>query len=287
MKLLKKLAGAAALTFAFAGAAQATDVLNNWVLNTAGTGAASGQTVNQYLDITGLAFINLTPTSASTFTFTENGTFVSNTFDGYNTYNNGKVLTATFSATGTGVLGSLTTGTAGSFTFTGGTISIYSTNAGVYGTTAGTFGADQGTLIATFNVLAGGGGIVDASGNPVSSGNVTVNSEAKAPNTLTPGYFFNSAGVDLSAVDLLSYALTGATTATNVNATAATEIACGFANYTANGCGASYANSDTAFFVSNNGSFKINAVPEPGSLALFGIAMLGAGVVSRKRKSKV
>lgn len=287
MKLLKKLAAAAALSFAFAGGAQATTVLNDWVLNTNGSGFSTGQTVNEYLDITGLAFINLTPTSASTFTFTENGTFISNTFDGFNSYNNNKVITATFSATGTGVLGSAATGTTGSFTFTGGTISVYSTDRGVYGTTAGTFGADQGTLIATFTVLAGGGGVVDASGNPVSSGNVTVNASAQAPSTLTPGYFFNAGGTDLSTVDLLSYALTGATTAANVNATAASEIACQFAGYTANGCGAAYQNSSTAFFVSNNGSFKLNDVPEPGSLALFGIAMLGAGFASRKRASKV
>ena len=39
-----------------------------------------------------------------------------------------------------------------------------------------------------------------------------------------------------------------------------------------------------------NGQFKLNEVdgevPEPGSLALFGIAMLGAGMAARKRNSK-
>ena len=288
MKFLKKLAGAAALSFAFAGAAQAATVLNNWVLNPAGSGFSSGEKINQYLDLNGLAFIQITASADGSFTFKENGTFISYIHDGGTGYDNGVTLTATFTATGTGVLGTGAAGT-GSFTFSGGTIALYANAGGanVYNSIAGTNGADVGTLIGTFNVLAGGGGIVDASGNPVSSGNVTVNAKASAPNGLAADTFFTSNGFDLSAIDILSYALTGATSATNVRATQASEIACEFAGYTANGCGADYKDSESAFFVSNSGSFKLNDVPEPGSLALFGIAMLGAGFASRKRASKV
>ena len=52
------------------------------------------------------------------------------------------------------------------FSFTGGTIKMYQnpTN-GQYGSTEGYFGANLGNLIAEFNVLAGGGGLVDASGS--------------------------------------------------------------------------------------------------------------------------
>ncbi len=288
MKLLKKLAAAAALSFAFAGGAQATEVLNNWVLNPSGTGgAAAGETIKQYLDLNGLAFIQITPTTGNAFTFKENGTFVSFLHDGSMGYAGGAVMTATFEATGSGVLGVAGAGN-GSFTFSSGTIKLYANaNGASYGSTAGINGANVGTLIGTFTVLPGGGGVVDASGNPVSSGNVTVNALASAPGGLKAGTFFTAGGFDLSAIDILSYALTGATSATNVRGTAATEIACEFAGYTANGCGNDYRDSATAFFVSNSGSFKLNDVPEPGSLALFGIAMLGAGFASRKRASKV
>ena len=66
---------------------------------------------------------------------------------------------------------------------------------------------------------------------------------------------------------------------------------CQFAGYTGpatgTGCaGGTYSNvPGSHFFVSNNGQFKLaQDVPEPGSLALFGMAILGAGLASRKRK---
>lgn len=283
MKLIKKLATAAAVSFAMMGAAHAETVLNNWIFNPAGTGAAAGQTVNEYLDINGNALIQLAPTSATTFDFSEHGVFNSVQADSngnlFPLNYGGKSITATFNAFGTGTFG-------GGFTFTGGTISIYSNTYGVYGTTTGIYGADQGTLIATFDIMVGGGGNVDASGSPINNGQVSVLAQASAPNGLKSGYFFGSDGTDLSTTDLLSFAFTNANTIAQPTANLVSEVGCQYAGY-APACGAGYANSGTAFFVSNNGQFKLAEVPEPGSLALFGIAMLGAGVISRKRASKV
>ena len=283
MKLLKKLASVAAVSFAMMGAAHAETVLNNWIFNPAGTGAAAGQTINEYLDINGNALIQLAATSATTFNFTEHGVFNSVQADSNGSLfplnYGGKSITATFDAVGTGTF-------SGGFTFTGGTISIYSSNYGTYGTTAGIYGADQGTLIATFNILIGGGGVVDASGSPINNGQVTVLAEASAPGGLTAGYFFTADGTDMSTSDLLSFAFTNANTIAQPTSTLVSEVGCQYAGY-APACAAGFANSSTAFFVSNNGQFKLADVPEPGSLALFGIAMLGAGVVSRKRASKV
>ena len=287
MKLLKKLAAATAVSFAMMGAAQAETVLNNWVFNPAGTGFATGQKVNEYLDINGNAFIQIAPTGGTSFSFTEHGVFNSVQADGkgalfpLNPNFGGKNITAVFEATGTGTFG-------GGFSFTGGTISIYSNTYGAYGVADGpggsVYGADLGTLIATFDVMSGGGGNVDATGNPTNNGQITVLAKASTPGGLASGYFFNAAGTDLSTTDLLSFAFTNANTIGTPDAAMVSEIACQYSGFTGAGCGTgTYANSNTAFFVSNNGQFKLAEVPEPGSLALFGIAMLGAGVVSRKR----
>jgi hypothetical protein len=285
MKLIKKLATAAAVSFAMVGAAHADSILNNWVFNPNGTGFAGGQVINEQLDINGSAFIQLTAQNATNFTFTENATFNSVQADGNGSLfplTFGKTITATFSGYGTGTFG-------GSFTFTGGTLSIYSSANGVYSTTAGTYGADTGTLIATFDVLMGGGGLVTATGSPLGNGQITVNAVANAPGGLTPGYFFNGNGTDLSQSNVLSFAFTNANTTGSPTANQVSEIICDYSGYQGAGCGTTggtYANTATDFFVSNNGQFKLGQVPEPGSLALFGIAMLGAGVVSRKRASK-
>ena len=284
MKLLKKLASAAALTMAFAATANASTVINDWQLNPQGTGLAGSSVINESLDVNGNAFIAITATSASTFNFTEHAVFAITGKDGgasLGSYQNN--LTATFVANGSGTF-------AGGFTFTGGTINIYSSSTNVYATatTNGVYGANTGTLIASFTVMAGGGGQVDGSGNPVANGQVSVFAQALTPGGLTPGYFFNSAGSDLSGQDIMAFAFTGANPIGSPSSTLVKEVACEFAGYTGPGCtSGSYSNVPGQYvFVGNNGQFKLAEAPEPGSLALFGIAILGAGVVSRKRASK-
>jgi hypothetical protein len=109
---------------------------------------------------------------------------------------------------------------------------------------------------------------------------------------LDPGYFFRSNGSDLSTEPLLSFAFTNANPLSSPTPLLVSEVACQFAGFTGpasgTGCaGGTYANTPGQyFFVSNNGQFKLAEVPEPGSVALFGIAMLGAGFASRKRGNK-
>lgn len=288
MKFLKKLSCAAAVAMSMAGAAHADDVLTNWVFNPVGGGYSSGQTIGEYLDVNGNAFIQLAGTGANTFSFQENAVFNIVQAD-----SNGQLfpvnfpggnITATFAANGTGTFN-------GAFQFTDGTISIYQNSVnGQYGSTAGIYGADLGNLIASFDVLMGGGGTVDASGNPISNGQVTVYAKANAGD-LDPGYFFRSNGQDLSSEDILAFAFTNANGLTNFtnNPNLVSEVACQFGGYSGPGCAAGTTYTPTPgqnFFVSNNGQFKLAEVPEPGSLALFGIAMLGAGVAARKRNKK-
>ena len=285
MKFLKKLTCAAAVAMSMAGAAHAGPVLNDWVFNPNGGGYEEGQTINEYLDVNGNAFIELTPTGGTSFSFREhavfnivqadsNGALFPQNFAGGN-------ITATFEAFGTGNF-------SGAFSFTGGTIRMYQNPTdGQYAGTEGFYGANLGNLIAEFNVLAGGGGLVDASGSPITNGQVTVNARAM-PGMLDSGYFFNANGEDLSMESILAFAFTNANTVGEPQGNLVSEVACQFADFSGAGCnGEAYANAPGQyFFVSNNGQFKLAEVPEPGSLALFGIAMLGAGVAARKRAKK-
>lgn len=290
MKMLNKLVTAAAVAMAFAGSASAGTVMNDWVFNPIGTGFANGQTIHENLNVAGNSFIELTPTSQNgAFSFTEhsvfnipqadaNGQLFPLNFPGGN-------ITATFVANGTGSLG-------GGFTFSGGTIAIYQnpTN-GQYATSNGFYGANLGNLIATFAVQAGGGGEVDAFGNPVANGQVTVNAIAQMGG-LKPGYFFDKTGKDLSTESVLSFAFTNANPLQSPTALQVQEIMCDFAGYTGSGCNGSAYDPGapnqirSTLFLNTDGQFKLAEVPEPGSLALFGIAMLGAGVVTRKRAKK-
>lgn len=288
MKFLKKLACAAAVAMSM-GAAQAAPVLNDWVFNPVGGGFESGQEVNEYLDVNGNAFIRLTPTGDTSFSFTEHAVFNISQADSNGllfpiSYPGGNI-TAVFEASGTGNF-------SGSFTFTGGTIRMYQnpTN-GQYGGTEGVYGANLGNLIASFDVLAGGGGLVDASGSPTTNGQVSVFARASA-GSLAEGYFFRGDGSDMSAESILAFAFTNANTVGDPTSRLVDEVACEYSGFTGPGCnGSPYANAPGEyFFISSNGQLKLSQdeseVPEPGSLALFGIAMLGAGVVARKRAVK-
>ena len=285
MKLLKKLACATAVALTM-GAAQAAPVLNDWVFNPNGGGYEDGQVINEYLDVNGNAFIQLTPTGENSFSFREHAVFNISQADSNGAlfplnYEGGNI-TATFEATGTGSFG-------GAFTFEGGTIRMYQnpTN-GQYAGTEGIYGANLGNLIATFNVLAGGGGLVDASGSPTENGQVSVFAEAAA-GALAEGYFFRADGTDLSAESILAFAFTNANTVGDPTERLVDEVACEFAGFGGPGCGTGdYENEPGQyFFISGNGQLKLNdtegEVPEPGSLALFGIAMLGAGFAARRR----
>lgn len=289
MKFIKKLVCAAAVAASMIGTAHAGVVLQNWVFNPGGNAAggfASGSPIHEYLDIIGNGFIQLTATSGSTFDFVEHATFRVAGFDGTFSFPNNQYVTATFEATGSGSF-------SGAFQFAGGSIKMYANNVATYGTTAGIYGADQGTLIASIDVLAGGGGVVDGSGNPVSNGQVTVLAKASTPGGLTPGYFFRGNGSDLASEDILAFAFTDANGVSNVLPGFVREVACQWAGFApgaleASNCatGAYAATPGRDIIVSNNGSFKLAEVPEPGSLALFGIAMLGAGFISRKRSKQ-
>jgi hypothetical protein len=286
MNFVKKFICAAAVALGTTGAAIASPVLNNWVFNPVGGGFAAGQVINEYLDFNGNAFIQLSSTGGNAFSFKETAVFNVLQADSNGhyfplNYPTGNI-SATFQASGNGVFG-------GEFSFASGTIRIYRNPVGgQYASTNGYYGANLGEVIAEFNVLEGGGGMVDSSGSPIRNGQVSVFAQA-APGMLDAGYFFNSAGRDLSTESILSFAFTNANTLGSPTTRLVSEVACQFAGFTGPGCsGGRYSNhAREYFFIGSNGQFKlaeVKEVPEPGSFALFGIALLAAGAVSRKRK---
>jgi hypothetical protein len=283
MNFVNKIACAAAFALGTTGAAIASPVMNNWVFSPNGTGFANGQVISEYLDVNGNAFIQLTSTGGSSFSFRETGVFNIVQAD-----SNGQLfpinfpggnVTATFEAVGNGNFG-------GAFSFTSGTVRMYQNPVNnQYASTAGFYGANLGEAIAEFNVV-GGGGLVDESGNPTGNGQVTAFAQA-APGMLDAGYFFNSAGKDLSTESILAFAFTNANTLASPGTRLVDEVACQYAGFTGAGCnGSAYRNrAREYFFIGANGQFKLAEVPEPGSLALFGVAMLAAGAAARKRKA--
>ena len=284
MNFLKKLGCAAAVSLAMAGTANAGPVLNDWVFNPNGGGFANGQTINESLDVNGNAFIQITPTGGSGFSFREHAVFNIVQADSNGqlfpvNYTGGNI-TATFEAVGTGNF-------SGAFSFTSGTIRMYQNPAGgQYGTTAGFYGANLGTQIAEFNVIVGGGGTVDANGSPISNGQVSIFAEAK-PGMLKSGYFFDGSGTDLSNSSLLAFAFTNANTVSRPTNNQIKEIACEFSEFKGNGCGrGTYRNvAGQHFFVGGNGQFKLAEVPEPASVALFGVALAAIGAARSRKKS--
>jgi hypothetical protein len=288
MNFCNKIICVAAVALGTTGAAIASPVLNNWVFNPTGGGFAGGQVINEYLDINGNAFIQLTRAGGNAFSFRETAVFNIQQADSNGqlfplNYRGGNI-TATFEASGSGAFG-------GAFSFGDGTIRMYHNPVnGQYAGTNGYYGANLGEMIAEFDVLAGGGGQVDENGSPTTNGQVSVFAQA-APGMLDAGYFFNKAGRDLSTASILSFAFTNANTVGSPTRRLVNEVACQFAGFAGPGCttGTSYRNRPGEyFFIGSSGQFKlaeVNEVPEPGSFALFGIALLAAGATARKRKA--
>ena len=264
MKFFKKtavaLATAAALTVA--GSAHAA-FLTDWTLDTNGAAAGGQILVGEYLNLVGTAYINNSFTSPTSFDFKEAGTFGVASAD---TGNLPFGLSSTFVGTGSGTVGA----SGGSLTFGNGTLNVFnSVNALI-----GTFQLQNGSALLQPNSV-------------LPNGIISIQFKASS---LAAGYFFKDA-TDLSTIVsspeglLFGFATTNAsllTGTTSINAALAADGPLYGAAFSSAPSLANYGTDNLV--ISNNGQYRLQ-VPEPASLALVGIALLGLGGSARRRKT--
>jgi hypothetical protein len=289
---LKMSALAIALTAAAGQASALTVVFNeNWGFNYQGSGVGAALTPVDEMTYLGL---NYTETSADLSTFQSVGRIGATGFqnDGSNIpagvsgLGNNYEITATY-LDWTGSNGP-TVGGNTSFNFNpGGTLNIF-VDTTLNNTSFA--GAGDGTNIMTLTIQEGAGNI--NFNNPANVVDGNINILFNVTNAAAGYWFLDTDGNGTADTDVATFLAGGGSLAVgltdsnnNIDTNVDPAVRADF--FAATGLGANQTNLATRdIYTTNDGSFAPGvAIPEPGTLALLSLGLLGLGATARRRKS--